>query len=150
MNKGEPRLASKLLVAHVYLRSLQVGCLFLVFVFNLRGSKSLNKTKVAVLISPVLQHFQKKISQTISLFPGNLAEEKEKLNIVLTDWHKTLIAIFNKCKSRILHQTASFKICDLSYYNTSNLFLFTFAWHTQKAIPVYNYWQGDMGRHDAC
>lgn len=56
--------------------------------FYLRGSKSLNKNsshKVAILISQVIPHFQRGISQAISMFPGNLAEEKEKLNIVLTD-----------------------------------------------------------------
>jgi len=40
---------------------------------------------VAVLVSQVIPRFHKGISQTISLFPGNLAEEKDKLNIVLTD-----------------------------------------------------------------
>lgn len=66
------------------------GCFFflVVFFFNFRGSKSLNKNsshKVVILISQVIPHFHKGISQTISLFPGNLAEEKDKLNIVLTD-----------------------------------------------------------------
>lgn len=56
--------------------------------FYLIGSKSLNKNsshKVGILISQVIPHFHKGISQTISWFPGNLAEEKDKLNIVLTD-----------------------------------------------------------------
>lgn len=95
----------------------------------MNSSKPLKKTssrKAAIVTFQVILHIHKGISQTISPFPGNLAEEKNKLNIELTDQPIALTVIFNKYKSKQLHSRASFKIC---YHNTTNYFHFHLKTH---------------------
>lgn len=113
--------------AHIKL--LEVDCLWTNESIRMNSSKPLKKTsshKAAIVTFQVILHIHKGISQTISPFPGNLAEEKNKLNIELTDQPIALTVIFNKYKSKQLHSRASFKIC---YHNTTNYFHFHLKTH---------------------